>query len=72
MRKAHVNYTVKRLNGGNVYWTMRNWGLSADRFLTEKIYQSEMFSFFYFLMDFHYLNTIFFFIHSTFSPCFQI
>ena len=32
MRREHVNYTAKRPNRGN-----------ADRFLTEKIYQSKMF-----------------------------
>ena len=57
-----------------MYWTIHNWGLSADRFLTTKIYQSEMFKLvqlFYFLMDSHYLNTVFFVIHSTFSQCFR-
>ena len=43
MRREHVNYTAKRPNRGNVYLTIHNCGLSADRFLTEKIYQSKMF-----------------------------
>ena len=42
-RRVHVNYTAKGPNHGNVYWTIHNCGLSADRFLTEKIYQSKMF-----------------------------
>ena len=34
-------YIYNSPNRGNVYWTVHNCGLSADRFLTEKIHQME-------------------------------